>query len=192
MHFDFASTLCYVAHRVMERMELAMQDLGLRLVWTPVDLTSLIALRRGVKTPEIVRQNGYRVAKELDVSLRIPSIWIDSRIVNAAAIIAENQKKGAIWRERIFSLHFEQGSFLEDGLAVQSLARKMDIGLTAAELSDAMEELEMRTRSAEVALVMGVPTFMLGNWPFGGIQNDSTMEKVFGRFASRARGGLLN
>ena len=35
----------------------------------------------------------------------------------------------------------------------------------------------------------GVPTFMLGAWPFGGIQSDDTMLRVLERFATKARSG---
>ena len=37
-------------------------------------------------------------------------------------------------------------------------------------------------------LVSGVPTFMLGAWPFGGIQSDARLLHVFERFARKARG----
>jgi predicted DsbA family dithiol-disulfide isomerase len=45
VYYDFASSPCYVAHRMMER-----------------------------------------VARELDVSLRMPALWMDSRNANAAAL----------------------------------------------------------------------------------------------------------
>ena len=56
---------------------------------------------------------------------------------------------------------------------------------------DALErglcELENRTREAAEAMVTGVPTFMLSNWPMGGIQDDDTMVSLIRRFANRAR-----
>jgi hypothetical protein len=36
-------------------------------------------------------------------------------------------------------------------------------------------------------MVTGVPTFMLAEWPMGGIQDDDTMVSLIGRFAKRAR-----
>jgi hypothetical protein len=41
-------------------------------------------------------------------------------------------------------------------------------------------------------MVTGVPTFMLGRWPFGGIQQQDTMRMVLERFASRCREGTLS
>ena len=35
--------------------------------------------------------------------------------------------------------------------------------------------------------VLVAPTFMLGEWPFGGIQQDDTMRMVLARFARKAR-----
>ena len=33
----------------------------------------------------------------------------------------------------------------------------------------------------------GVPTFMLDEWPFGGIQEDRTMRALFARYARKKR-----
>ena len=39
VYYDFASTLCYVAHRVMCRIEEEIGELGVELEWRPIDLT---------------------------------------------------------------------------------------------------------------------------------------------------------
>ncbi len=35
---DFASTVCFVAHRVMQRLEPQLDEVGIRLTWRPIDL----------------------------------------------------------------------------------------------------------------------------------------------------------
>ena len=47
VHYDFASTICYVAHRVMQRMAGDLEALGIELTWTPLDLAALVGWRRG-------------------------------------------------------------------------------------------------------------------------------------------------
>jgi hypothetical protein len=42
LHYDFASTLCYVAHRLMQRMQGELDELGIRLDGSPVDLSFLL------------------------------------------------------------------------------------------------------------------------------------------------------
>ena len=44
-----------------------------------------------------------------------------------------------------------------------------------------------RTREARLGMVTGVPTFMLDNWPFGGIQEDDTMVSILTRYARKKR-----
>jgi predicted DsbA family dithiol-disulfide isomerase len=52
---------------------------------------------------------------------------------------------------------------------------------------EALASLAVATERAREEQVTGVPTFMLGAWPFGGIQNDDTMLRVLERFARKAR-----
>jgi predicted DsbA family dithiol-disulfide isomerase len=48
-------------------------------------------------------------------------------------------------------------------------------------------ELDDRTVIAREAEVTGVPTFMLGSWPLGGIQDERSMRLILERFAARQR-----
>ena len=49
VHYDFASSLCYVAHRVLERLAGFLDEAGLALDWTPDDLSRLMGWRPGAK-----------------------------------------------------------------------------------------------------------------------------------------------
>ena len=51
------------------------------------------------------------------------------------------------------------------------------------------ETLGELTRSARAQQVSGVPNFMLGEWPFGGIQTEDTMRKILTRYATKRRRG---
>ncbi len=191
VHFDFASTLCYVAHRVMGGMAPTLADLGLELRWAPVDLARLAPFRRAEVVPEERRANAARVAAELGVPVQVPRLWPDSRWANAAALSAEARGLGPGLRERLFSSAFEQGQPCEDAASVARLAGEVGLALDEPELEEGLLLLERRTAEAAESGVTGVPTFMLGSWPFGGIQTEETMERVLARFASRARRGML-
>jgi len=187
LHYDFASTLCYVAKRCVERLEGEIERLGIELVWTPLDLASLAGWRRGVEVPEIRRQNAERVALEMGVTAHIPPTWLDSREPAAIAICLEGSPREATWRERVFSAIFEERRMLDGPGESLALARELTIEVPSAALESALDELHRRTEAAARAQVTGVPTFMLDTWPFGGIQEDRTMKSVLGRFAARAR-----
>jgi len=86
VYYDFASALCWVAHRVVDRMQGAFEGLGLEPRWRPVDLTRLSGWRRGRPIEGVSRQNALRVSEELEVPLRLPGYWIDSRAASAVAL----------------------------------------------------------------------------------------------------------
>ncbi|MGH9886432.1 MAG: hypothetical protein ACREBE_12935, partial [bacterium] len=67
MYYDFASTLCYVAHRVFAELQPELDALGIELDWCPLDLAELLGWRRGVAVDEARFANAERVAAEFGV-----------------------------------------------------------------------------------------------------------------------------
>jgi predicted DsbA family dithiol-disulfide isomerase len=192
LHYDFASSLCYVTHRVMQRMSGSLSELGIALVWSPLDLARLVGpYRVGAPVSEARRENARRVASELGVALAVPAVWPDSRAAGAAAFAAERAGRGPSWRERVFTAVFEERRLALDDDDVLALARELALPLDARDLARGKDELELQTELAREEQVSGVPTFMLGSWPFGGIQSEDTMQRVLERFVRRARAGEL-
>jgi predicted DsbA family dithiol-disulfide isomerase len=191
VHYDFASTLCYVAHKVMGSMAPELARLELELTWSPLDLARLAPFRRGEPVPEVRLENAARVARELGVEASPPRLWPDSRRWNAAALLAERAGVEPIWRERVWTALFEQPQRSLGPEATLQLARELGLDPAPEELEKAALELEVRTERARDEQVTGVPTFMLGSWPFGGIQTVETMRQVLERFAGKQRAGQL-
>lgn len=198
IHYDFASSLCYVTHRVMERiahrfaMDHPEEDPHPPIVfsWTPLDLAGLLNWRRGGRVPEDRRANVQRVSADLQVPVRVPPLWLDSRPVHATALALEARSDApaeAAWRERVYSGVFEEGRDCGEPGEAERMAADLQLRLDDGELQAGYDELERRTRAAAQATVTGVPTFMLSHWPMGGIQDDDTMVKLICRFARRAR-----
>jgi predicted DsbA family dithiol-disulfide isomerase len=107
--------------------------------------------------------------------------------LGAAALLAEPLGREPGWRERAFTAVFEEGVLEAGPETVRRLAREIELPLEADALDAALDRLRERTEGAREEEVSGVPTFMLGSWPFGGIQSDDTMLRVLERFASRQR-----
>ena len=192
LHYDFASSLCYVTHRVMQRMSGSLAELGVELAWSPLDLARLVGpYRVGARVSDARRENARRVASELGVGLAVPELWPDSRAANAAAFAAERARRGDTWRERVFTAVFEERRLALGDEDVLALARELALPLDARDLARGRDELELATELAREEQVSGVPTFMLGSWPFGGIQSEDTMQRVLERFVRKARAGEL-
>ncbi len=136
--YDFASTLCYVAHRVMERMAPELEGLGLWLDWQPLDLTQLLGpYPRGEPMPDERRANARRVADDLGVAVDAPAVWHDSRAVGAAAIalaLAAGSHE-ATWRERVFSALFEERREAPDEAETAGWIRELGWSLPADALA---------------------------------------------------------
>ncbi len=191
VHYDFASTICHVAHRVMARLEDWLAEQEIALAWTPLDLARLLGRRAGVPLAEAARENALRVADDLGVETQMPALWPDSRAANAAALLAAEAGCEPLWRERVFSAVFEQGRSLDAPGAVATLADEIGLAIAPEALATAAAEVERRTEAARAAQVTGVPTFVLAGWPLGGIQEEATMREILGRYAQRAREGRL-
>jgi len=191
LYYDFASSLCYVTHRVMGQLAGELSGLGLELDWQPIDLSALRGLRRGAPLRPADRERVEVVSGDLGVGLRIPSRWLDSRPVLAAAA-AVPAERAATWRERVWTAIYEEGRPPETPEAVAALARDLDLALEPIVLEAGAARVARNTEAARDDEVTGVPTFQLGRWPFGGIQQRDTMLRVFQRYARKAREGALS
>lgn len=190
LYYDFASSLCYVAHRVLGELTREVADLGIALRWTPLDLSALRGLRVGAAIRPADRERVRAVAGDLAVPLRIPRVWLDSRAALAAAAVVPGAR-AATWNERVWSAVYESGEPPETRGAVRALAASLGIDLDDARLDAGAALVAANTETARRAEVTGVPTFQLGRWPFGGIQRRDTLLRVFERYARKAREGAL-
>lgn len=183
VYYDFASSLCYVAHVVMGRMTSDLDALGITLDWRPVDLTRLTGWRRGDPIRGVRRANALRVARELDVPLQLSPRWMDARPALAAALSLRGDDEVA-FRAAVWAAVYEEGRALDEGGWVLDLALRHG---AKREDTAAFERLDLATREAAELEVSGVPSFLLGSWPLGGIQEIPTMRAVLARYVERHR-----
>jgi 2-hydroxychromene-2-carboxylate isomerase len=191
VYYDFASTLCYVAHRVFAELEPRFAELGVELDWWPLDLADLAGWRRGVAVDEERLRNAERVAAEFGVDVRPLPVWPDSRDALAAALALGGGPRAAAFRERLWVAAFEERRAIDAPGALVGLARDLGIELDALDLERSRGELERITREAHEQGVTGLPTIMLGAFPFPGIQSRETTWMVVERWARRSRAAEL-
>jgi predicted DsbA family dithiol-disulfide isomerase len=184
VHYDFSSTICCVAHRVLERMRGDLDAIGVALEWRPVDLTGITGWRRDTVVEGPRRENALRVAAELGVVVRMPAVWLDSRPAHVVALALAGMPHEAAWRERVWSAVFEEGRDIGAEGEVGRLAE--DLRLPGAGLPDLHDfsRLDAATEAAREAEVIGVPTFHVG-FPLGGIQEPATMLLLFQRWVDK-------
>ena len=187
MYYDFASTLCYVAHRVFGEMQPELDLLGIELQWCPLDLAELLGWRRGVAVDDARFANAERVAAELGVAVRPLPVWPDSRDALAAALTLQRGPREAAFRERVWSGVFEERRELDAPGAVAGFARDLELRLDPGAIQRARETLELGARQAAEEGVTGLPTLMLDAFPFPGMQSRQTTRLVLERWARKRR-----
>ena len=181
-YYDFASTLCYVAHRVFGEMRPELEALGVELEWVPLDLADLLGWPRGVEVLPVRLANAERVAAEHGIDVAPLRVWPDSRTANAAALVLARGPHEAAFRERVWSAVFEERRVLDAPGTLEACARDVGVPLDPRRRDRARDELEFRTEVAASEDVTGVPTLMLGEFPFGGIQSRETTRLVLERW----------
>lgn len=187
VYYDFASTICYVTHRVMERRAAELDELGVSLLWRPLDLARITGWPRGVEVEGPRRENALRVATEFAVEVRMPARWVDSRGAHAVALRLAGKRSESAWRERVWSAIFEEGRTLEEEDALQRLGGDLGLDLGRLAVEQALAQLDLETRRAYEAGITGVPTFDLGGWFLCGLQDDDTTRKLLSRFVEKRR-----
>jgi predicted DsbA family dithiol-disulfide isomerase len=186
--YDFSSTICYLTHRVLERLAPQLDELGIALAWHPIDLVAITAWQRGEPFGPERTRNLERLARELDVAVTTPAHWMDSRPAMAIALaLAAAPDDEARWREAVWSWVYQQARSLEEPGALDAIAARAAIALEPG-CERSFGPVERSTHDAHAAGVRGVPTFLLDAWPVGiGIQEDETMLDFLRRFAARKR-----
>ncbi len=198
VYYDFASSLSYVAHRVMERIDGPLRAERIVLRWKAVDLTGIGSFQRGRLLDPARRQSLVRVASALDVELEPPPRWPDSRLAGEVAVVLDGKVDGGLdpafereWRQAAFTLYHEGAAegdmdcLLQDRL--REFGARVPFPLGAAADLAAGGRLAAATRSAAAAGVEGVPTLMLDVFPLCGIHDEETMLGMIRRYARRRR-----
>ena len=183
VYFDFASCVCFAAHQVMRRIEDQLLERSIVCLWRPIDLTRLTDWRRGDRYEGHRLKRVRSVCDELKVSLVPPRAWPDSRLASEWLLaMSEQPERAAAFRHAVFAGVYQDAQPIEEPSFLEECA-----GGPPPRTCPDFSGLKDETRSATAAGVVGVPAFMLGGFPVGGIQDEQTMLDFLTRYAKRAR-----
>lgn len=187
LYYDFASTLCYVAHRVLSEIDAQITGLGVELEWRPLDLTSIVPWNRGDSFAPEVRSTVKNTALTLGVDTEMPDPWLDSRPASQIALSTTSSQNEARWRRAVFESIFEQG-VVELTPELLELAKQLTgPGSFSDDAEQRFDLVEESTRDAVALGVTGVPTLLLDDTLFGGIYDGESMLSVLGQLSQQHR-----
>ena len=204
VYYDFASSLSYVAHRVLARIGRELAEERIELRWKAIDLTGIGRFQRGRLLDPVRRRSLIEVATALDVELDPPARWPDSRLAGEVALTLDLAIDRGLdpaveqeWRRGVFSAFYEQGDRDDpDQLAgaVEQLFGEFERrghfgkrGVATVDDLAAGRRLAAATGSAVAAGVEGAPTLMFDAFPLCGIHDEATMLGMIQRYARRRR-----
>lgn len=187
VYYDYASSLCYVAKKVMEQLR---GKLAIELLWKGVQISRR---HQGWKNGEMIGDEAkgkiVRVARETGVDLRVPERWLDSAYALEGAEFARLHGKFHKYHDTVFAAVFEEGRDVGDLPTLLALAES--VGLSAEQLKQALAtgELTARVKASEAEAatfgIVGYPTFLLGEFPLIGIQPAETMRLLIQRYVDQ-------
>jgi predicted DsbA family dithiol-disulfide isomerase len=182
--FDYASTLCYVAWRIVSQLE---SELGFEPLWKGV----AIALRdprtkAGRDLTPAERQKVMIVAAETGIPVVPPEHWLDSDAALQGAELAREAGLFDAYHRAVFRAAFDQRVDIGNLELLAGVAS--EAGMDANRFRDDIRSGRMAPRLAEHKReadqfsALGYPTFMLGDFPLIGIQPIDTMLMLLKRF----------
>jgi predicted DsbA family dithiol-disulfide isomerase len=184
IYFDYASTLCYIAWRIVTPLE---DELGFEALWKGVPIaTRDFRAKPGRILGERERQKVLFVAAETGVRVAPPSSWIDSVPALQGSEVARDAGVFGVYHDAVFRAAFDDGADIADRKVLDAIAERSGIDRSkfraALDSGSMSARLEEHNREADEFSALGYPTFILGDFPMIGIQPVESMRLLLGRF----------
>jgi predicted DsbA family dithiol-disulfide isomerase len=173
IYFDYASTLCYIAWRIVTPLE---DELGFEALWKGVPIA----------TRDFRAKPGRVLAAETGVRVAPPSSWIDSVPALHGSEVARDAGVFRAYHDAVFHAAFDDGADIADPKVLDAIAERS--GLDRAKFRAALDSgsmsarLDDHKREADEFSALGYPTFILGDFPMIGIQPVESMRLLLGRY----------
>jgi predicted DsbA family dithiol-disulfide isomerase len=187
IYFDYASTLCYIAWRIVGELRF---ELDFEPLWKGVPIWwRSRASRPGSSLGAIERAKIAGVIAETGVHVSPPPSWVDTEAALMGSELARQAGAFDMFHDGIFRGLFEDGVDVSDPdrLAEIAAAAGMDHGVFRRGIEERSTMLRLRENKAEADhfSALGYPTFMLGEFPLTGIQPKETMRLLLARFLTQ-------
>jgi predicted DsbA family dithiol-disulfide isomerase len=189
VYFDYASTLCYVAWRIVRELE---PELGFEALWkgVPIRLRDRQS-RPGNSLGDLERMKVMTVIAETGIQVMPPNKWIDSDAALMGSELARDANTFASYHDGVFRAAFEERRDIASLDVLSEIAAAS--GLDGASFTEDIVKRRMAGRiaqnkdEADRFSALGYPTFILGDFPLIGIQPENTMRLLLQRFIDKRR-----
>jgi len=187
IYFDYASTLCYVAWRIVSQLE---RELDFTALWkgVPIALRNY-RTRPGLPLGPLELGRIRNVAAETGIAVEPPARWLDTDKALQGSELAREAGAFGVYHDAVFPAAFEQRADIGNLDLLSAIAARA--GLDRARFRDDLERGRMAARiaankaEADRFSALGYPSFILGDFPLIGIQPIESMRMLLARFLER-------
>lgn len=187
IYFDYASTLCYVAWRIVSQLE---RELDFTALWkgVPIALRNY-RTRPGLPLGPLELGRIRNVAAETGIAVEPPARWLDTDKALQGSELAREADAFAAYHDAVFRAAFEQRADIGNLDLLSAIAARA--GLDRGHFRDELERGRMAARiaankaEADRFSALGYPSFILGDFPLTGIQPIESMRMLLARFLER-------
>jgi len=186
VYYDYICPFCYLGTKRILGLS---KEFNLTIDWKGIEIHPEFP-PQGKKRTKTLKSKSFaetirEMAKEDNIEIKLPGYATNSRLSLEASEFAKLKGKFLEFHIGIYEAYFLEGRNIGDIEIVLDIGEKA--GLHRSDLVECLnkrtmfDNIEANKKEAEDNIILGVPTFIFGNFPVHGNQSTQTMRHIIKR-----------
>jgi len=186
VYYDYICPFCYLGTKRILGLS---KEFNLTIDWKGIEIHPEFP-PQGKKRTKTLKSKSFaetirEMAKEDNIEIKLPGYATNSRLSLEASEFAKIKGKFLEFHIGIYEAYFLEGRNIGDIEIVLDIGEKA--GLHRSDLVECLnkrtmfDNIEANKKEAEDNIILGVPTFIFGNFPVHGNQSTQTMRHIIKR-----------
>lgn len=192
VYYDYICPFCYLGTKRILGLS---KEFNLTIDWKGIEIHPEFP-PQGKKRMKTLKSKSFaetirEMAKEDNIEIKLPGYATNSRLSLEASEFAKIKGKFLEFHIGVYEAYFLEGRNIGDIEIVLDIGEKA--GLDKSELQECLskrtmfDNIEANKKEAEDKLILGVPTFLFGDFPVHGNQSTQTMRHIIKRSLERSQ-----
>ncbi len=186
VYYDYICPFCYLGTKRILGLS---KEFNLTIDWKGIEIHPEFP-PQGKKRTKTLKSKSFaetirEMAKEDNIEIKLPGYATNSRLSLEASEFAKIKGKFLEFHIGVYEAYFLEGRNIGDIEIVLDIGEKA--GLHRSDLVECFnkrtmfDNIEANKKEAEDNIILGVPTFIFGNFPVHGNQSTQTMRHIIKR-----------
>ncbi|MCZ6469029.1 MAG: DsbA family protein [Candidatus Dadabacteria bacterium] len=186
VYYDYICPFCYLGTKRILGLS---KEFNLTIDWKGIEIHPEFP-PQGKKRTRTLKSKSFaetirEMAKEDNIEIKLPGYATNSRLSLEASEFAKIKGKFLEFHIGVYEAYFLEGRNIGDIEIVLDIGDKA--GLHRSDLVECLnkrtmfDNIEANKKEAEDNIILGVPTFIFGNFPVHGNQSTQTMRHIIKR-----------